>query len=189
MGRKRGLTRADVVAAAADIADESGIEDLNLAAVAVRLGVRPPSLYHHVDGLDGLRREIALRGAVRLRDALAGAASGLSGHAALIAVGRAYRRFARRHPGQLAAALPAPRRAQDPELYQALAAPVADIASILADLGITGDAAIHVIRALRAYLHGFIDLERRGGFGMPQRIEASFERGLALLVDGLARRR
>src|SRR5258708_1388724 len=52
MGRKLGLTLADVVETASAIADEGGIESLNLGAAAEKLGVRPPSLYDHVDGRD-----------------------------------------------------------------------------------------------------------------------------------------
>jgi AcrR family transcriptional regulator len=185
MGRKLGLTRDDVIVAAATVADRDGIEALSLASVAAELRVRSPSLYHHVAGLDGLRRAIALHGAERLRVTMRKAADGLRGKRALMAAADAYRAFARRHPGQLAAMLPAPRPNDDPELYRALAGPVADLAVILADLRIEGDDAIHAIRALRAFLHGFIDLERRGGFGMPQAIDVSFDRGLRAFIDGI----
>lgn len=184
MARKLGWTLAEVVDTAAAIADDEGIEALRLAAVADRLGMRPPSLVHHVGSLEGLRRAVAIQGAKRLGETLASAASGLTGAPALLAVGRAYRAFARRHPGQLAAMLPAPRPGEDDELYAALGAPVAQLAGVLADLGLAGDDAIHFIRVLRSFLHGFADLERRGGFGMPQRVEASFERGLELLIAG-----
>jgi AcrR family transcriptional regulator len=185
MGKKLGLTLDDVIQAATEIADEAGVESLNLAAVAERLGVRSPSLYHHVQGLDGLRRELAKRGAQGLMQAFASAASGLRGKKALLALGRSYRAFARKHPGLLGAMLPAPRVHDDAELYQALAAPVAEVVRALSDLGIAGDDAIHVVRSLRAYLHGFVELERRGGFGMPQKLETSFERGLRVFVDGI----
>ena len=47
--------------AAAALADEGGAgEELSLARLAERLGVRKPSLYNHVEGLSGLRRELAL---------------------------------------------------------------------------------------------------------------------------------
>lgn len=185
MARKLGLRREDVIEAAKSIADEQGIETLSVAAVAARLEVKPPSVFHHVAGLSGLRRAIALDAAGDLRRALSAAAKGKRGGAALLAVGRAYRSFARRHPGQLAAMLPAPVPGEDRELEEALAAPVHDLARILGELGIEGNDAIDVIRGLRSYLHGFVDLERRGGFGLPRNIEASFERGLATFLAGL----
>jgi AcrR family transcriptional regulator len=188
MGRKLGLTLEDVVRAASTIADEGGIEGMNLAAVAEKLGVRPPSLYHHVDGIDSLRRHLAMHGARELTESFTQATRGVRGKKALLAVARAYRAFARKHPGHLAAMLPAPRAADDPALFEALAAPVAEITRILTELGISGDDAVHVVRALRSYLHGFIDLERLGGFGLPHKVDTSFELGLELFADGIGAR-
>ena len=60
---RRGLDRAAVVEAAAALADEVGLDGLTLAGVAERLGVRSPSLFNHLpNGLEGLRRELALLG-------------------------------------------------------------------------------------------------------------------------------
>ena len=57
---RAGLTQARVVDEAVDFADEVGLSKLTLAALAKRLGVREPSLYKHVDGMDALQRDIAL---------------------------------------------------------------------------------------------------------------------------------
>jgi len=57
-----GLNREAVVEAAASFADEEGLEGVTLAELAARLGVRTPSFYNHVAGLEGLRRELALLG-------------------------------------------------------------------------------------------------------------------------------
>ena len=57
---RAGLNRRAVVAAAAVLADEVGWEQLTLAGLAGRLGVRLPSLYKHIDSLDGLRRDVAV---------------------------------------------------------------------------------------------------------------------------------
>ena len=58
---RAGLTKARVIDEAAQMADEIGLSHLTLAALADRLGVRYPSLYKHVDGMDGLQRGIAVR--------------------------------------------------------------------------------------------------------------------------------
>jgi AcrR family transcriptional regulator len=60
MARSAGITRERLVAVAAGLADANGFEQLALADVAVALGVKLPSLYNHVDGLAGLRRELVL---------------------------------------------------------------------------------------------------------------------------------
>jgi len=185
MARKIGLEHADVIAAAVAVADEKGIESLNLRDVAHRLGVRPPSLYHHVAGLKGLRREVALYAAKTLRNYLADAIRSHDGRDAIFAMARAYRDFAKMHRGLLGATLPAPRPGEDDELYDALASVVKIFLDILTGVGVEGDAAIHTIRTLRSYLHGFVDLESRGGFGMPQSLEDSFENGLKTIIEGL----
>ncbi len=51
-----------MVGTAAALADEQGLDGVTLAALALRLGIRTPSLYNHVAGLEGLRRELALFG-------------------------------------------------------------------------------------------------------------------------------
>lgn len=185
MARKLGFSMSDVLAAAAAIADADGLAALSLAAVAERLGMRAPSLHHHVGSLDGLRRQLAMFGAIQLAAALDDAVDGLRGTDAIAAAARAYRAFARKHRGQMAAMLPAPKPGEDDELYQTLGRPVMVLTARLADLGIEGDDAIHAIRMLRSYLHGFVDLELRGGFGMPQKLQVSFERGLASVLAGL----
>ena len=59
-----GMTSSDVIDTAQAVADEVGLDRLTLVAIADRLEIKPPSLYNHVDGLDGILRELALRGAL-----------------------------------------------------------------------------------------------------------------------------
>jgi AcrR family transcriptional regulator len=59
---RRGLDRAQVIEAAATLADRDGLESVTLGRLAGELGVRPPSLYNHVDGLDGVLRGWDLEG-------------------------------------------------------------------------------------------------------------------------------
>ena len=74
-----GLDRAKVTATAAGILDTEGPDSLSLARVAAELGVKPPSLYNHVDGLDGLARSIALDGIEGLAEVCRTATMGRSG--------------------------------------------------------------------------------------------------------------
>ena len=73
---RAGLSRPVVVAAAADLVDTTGFDRLTLAAVADRLGVRLPSLYKHIDSLDGLRRDLAVLAVTELGTAMGAAAVG-----------------------------------------------------------------------------------------------------------------
>lgn len=50
----RGLTKEQVLRAAVELADESGIEALSMRRLGRALGVEAMSLYHHVGGKDDL---------------------------------------------------------------------------------------------------------------------------------------
>ncbi|OLT30079.1 transcriptional regulator [Nocardiopsis sp. CNR-923] len=167
---------------AARLVDDRGLDALSLTAVAQRFGVAVPSLYKHVDGLAGLRREVALLGAAELGERLRTAATGLAGPDALRAVATAYRRYAHAHPGRYAALQRAPGD-EDHEALKVFAVPVEVLTAVLAGFGIGGGQAVHAVRTVRSALHGFVDLETRGGFGLPESVDESFE----LLVEGFVR--
>jgi AcrR family transcriptional regulator len=168
-----------VVTAAADLADEAGFDRLSLAALAARLGVRLPSLYKHIDSLDGLRRDVAVLAVTELGAAMSAAAIGRAGSDALRAVANAYRDYGHTHPGRYAATVRAP-AADDAEHTAAAEAVLRVVLAVLAGYGLTGNDAIDATRALRATLHGFVALESGGGFGMPVDVDRSYTR----LVDG-----
>ena len=182
---RAGLTRERVAEEAAVVADDVGLDRLTLAAVAERLGVRLPSLYKHIDSLDGLRRDVAVRATRELGDAVIEAAVGRSGDDALRALARAYRDYSRRHPGRYAATVRAPSR-DDPEHTAAADAVLRVVLAVLAGYGLEGDDAIDGARALRAGLHGFVTLEAAGGFGLPQDVDRSFDRMVGALDSALA---
>lgn len=176
---RAGLSEQVVVSEAAVIADEVGLDRLTLAAVAARFDVRQPSLYKHVDGLEALRRHVALLGLRELAAGLGRAAVGRSGPDALRALAATYREYAHRHPGRYVATL----RAADPgdtALADASAEVLEIVLAVLAGYGLRGADAIDATRALRSALHGFVELERAGGFGLPQDVDRSFAR----MIDG-----
>src|SRR4029453_13380936 len=105
---RAGLTSQRVVQEAGVVADASGLDRLTLAAVADRFGVAIPSLYKHVNGLDGLRRDLAVLAVRELTTALSRAAVGRAGRDALHAMADAYRAYATAHPGPYAASVRAP---------------------------------------------------------------------------------
>jgi AcrR family transcriptional regulator len=177
---RAGLNRERVTAEAAALADEVGVAGVTLAALAKRLGVSGPALYKHVDGLEGLQRDIAVLGLRELTDRLAAATIGRARADALRALADAYRRYASEHPGRAAAAVRAP-AAADGEHREASERAVSVLAAVLAGYGITGSDAIDAIRILRAAMHGFTTLEAQGGFGLPESVDATYAR----MVDAL----
>ena len=181
---RAGLDTRRVVAAAAALIDAEGIDALTLTALAERLNVRVPSLYNHIAGLEGLRRELALIAMRGLAEALGRAAMGLSGEAALTAVAVAYRAYGRAHPG-LYTLLQYVAPASDEEVQAAAFASVEVLLAVLAGYGLEGEPAIHAIRALRSALHGFVLLEMSGAFALGVDVGVSFAGMLALFARGL----
>ena len=186
MGRKLGLTLEQVIEAAAEIADRDGFDALSLASVASTLGVRSPSLYSHVDGLAGLRRQLSIHASSLLTAELTDCIDGLESCQALRAIAERLRSFAHRHPGLYDSFLPAPTPDQDPEVAAALAQPVSIVGSVLAEMGIDPTSVIPLIRALRAAVHGFVHLELRGGFGLPDDVDESFTATIDLVIEAIA---
>jgi AcrR family transcriptional regulator len=180
-----GLTRERVVAEAAIIADEVGLDQLTLASVARRFGVSLPSLYKHVRSLDDLKRDIAVLAVRELTAVLSAAAVGRARRDALYALARAYRQYAKAHPGREAASVRAP-TAGDAEYQAASEAALAVLRAVLAGYDITGADAIDAIRSLRATMHGFVVLESAGGFGLPQSVDASYDRLVGILDTAFA---
>jgi AcrR family transcriptional regulator len=78
-----------IVEEAERVADEVGLQQLTIAALPQRLGVRQPSFYKHIDGMDGLQRSIALRAKNELADTLARAAVGRSCGDAIVSMSQA----------------------------------------------------------------------------------------------------
>jgi AcrR family transcriptional regulator len=176
-----------VVEAAALLADEEGLEDLSLARLAERLGVRKPSLYNHVAGLGGLRRELALMGVRELERRLSRAAVGKAGEGGVSALASAYRDFVLERPGLYAATVRSYRHfaPEDPELEVAEREAFAPVLAVLSSYGLRDEDAVHAARGLRSVSHGFATLENAGGFGLPSDVDESFGRLVRAFVVGL----
>ena len=108
-----------------------------------------------------------------------------SGIDALRGIAEADRAFAANHPGLYESFLPAPTEEDDPELYGIMAAPVFVVAGVMLDMGIPQERALHLVRALRALLHGFLDLEAKAGFGMPIDLETSFDVAVDVMLEAI----
>jgi AcrR family transcriptional regulator len=182
-----GLTREAVVEAAASLADEQGLDGFTLSELASRLGVRTPSLYNHVAGLGGLRRELALLGLREMGRRIGRAAMGKTTDEATFAVARAYRDFVKERPGLYAATVRSSRLAypDDPDFEAAEREAYEAVLAVLASYGLRGEEALHAARGLRSVAHGFATLEVAGGFGIPLDLDESFDRLLRAFVAGL----
>ena len=180
------LDSAKVIATAADIADAEGLDRLTLTRVAIELGVRQPALYRHIGGYDDLLRSLSLRGREILAQRLADAAVGLSGDDSVAAVGHAWRKMLRDHPGIYAATDRYP-CAGDAELEAAVEWVLAVLGQTLRGYNLSDEDRVHAARALRSAFHGFSHLESGDGHPLPHDPEDTFEHLVQLLCAGIHR--
>ena len=173
MTERRGLTERDVIDTATALVDAEGTSALTLSRVARELGVKPPSLYNHVTGLDMLRRDVGFRVVSGLGDRLGTAAMGRSRRDALRAISAEFRAYATAHPGLYELSTQA--RPEDAEYTRAALRAIDPVVAILRGYDLDEEDAIHAARTLRAALHGFVSLEIVGGFGLDVDVDESFE--------------
>jgi TetR/AcrR family transcriptional regulator, tetracycline repressor protein len=85
------IDRSAIVAAALDVLDDGGIDAVTVRAVAARLGVQAPSLYHHVRGKRELLDEMGTAVQRRVVEALTGREPGARWTDDLVAYAHALR--------------------------------------------------------------------------------------------------
>ena len=180
-----GLDRERVVDAAVDVLVERGRPDaVALAEVADRLGIRTQSLYAHVDGADGLRRELALRGLRALTERLNDAAAGRAGADAIEAIVRAWVDFAAEQPGLYAASLRPP--GDDAELAAAIEAATRPLNLVFRSYGLDDDTARHWHRLIFSTVHGFSVLRADGLLTVLGDPEETVRHAIRVFTDQLA---
>ena len=181
---RAGVTRERIVTEALVLVDESGFDNLTLAGIAARLGIRVPSLYKHVTGLPEVQELVAEHCRLELATTIETATDQQNGAAALRSLADAVRQWALTHPGRYAATVKASSMNQAPTPGDQQATRVL-LQVISGPDTIVDDATIHRARALRAALHGFVDLELKQGFGLPTGIDASWNWLIAYLIDNI----
>ena len=181
---RAGLDRASIVKAAAELVDMLGLEEVTMGKLASHFNVRVPSLYNHIEGLPGLRRELALFTIQEIVKKMGQAVMGKAGDDAIIALASTFRTFIREHPGLYETTLRAP-SPDDAELQAASQEFIDIILRVLAFYGLHEDDALHAVRALRSIVHGFATLENAGGFEMPIARDESFRRLIDMFLASI----
>jgi AcrR family transcriptional regulator len=178
MSPRIGLDTATVVKTAALMADEQGLDQISLASLARRLNIRTPSLYNHIEGLEGLKRQLGLYGLEELLSELQQKSTGLDKEKTIRSMAKAYVDFARLRPGLYELTLQAPDQ-NDTEYQKAGKAIVELLLNVFKEYKLTDEGALHAVRCFRSGLHGFASLEQKGGFGLPLDLDVTFQ----LLID------
>jgi AcrR family transcriptional regulator len=181
----RGITRTQVIECAATLVNSQGFAALSLAQIASQTGVKVPSLYNYVTGIDDVRQALAIRGAQEILAIVVHAAVGRAGGDAIMAVALAYRAYIVRNPGVYAATIQTDN--SDPAFQQANAELLRVLTQILAPYHLSAQDLIHALRGLRSLVHGFATIEISDGFGMPVDLDMSFVQMVQTFIGGISR--
>ncbi|ATL68118.1 TetR/AcrR family transcriptional regulator [Nocardia terpenica] len=177
---RAGVTAERLTEAAAELADEIGFDKVTVMALARHFGVKDASLYAHIKNAHDLRTRVALLALEELADRVGEALAGRSGKQALVAFADAYRTYALQHPGRYAAM----QMDLDADTFAASAAGrhAQLTRAILRGYDLGEPDETDAVRLLHSTFHGYVSLERRGGFGhTPRAADASWLRALDAL--------
>lgn len=181
---KAGLQKETILEAAAKMADEKGIASVTLKALAEELGVKPPSLYKHIDGLEELNKELMLYGWRLLDKDVTAAAIGKAKDDAIMAICYAYREFVSQHKG-LFEAMQWYNMYQSEEHLKATEGVVAVLFKVLSAYKLAEEQKVHIVRTLRGFLQGFLTIESHGGHGNPLPVVDTFDFALKTILMGI----
>lgn len=183
-GRVERLDPDQVVAAAERLVAGRGWEDLTMAALAAELGVRPPSLYRHIESLDALRKTMRLRTLAGLSDAVRAAVMGKSGVEGLHALTDAYRGYAKAHPVRYLAGT----GVHGDEAMRLEGRRVGEAGyAVMASFGLSDDELPVATAQLAALVHGFVSLELLQTIDWVADSDAAFHSLVELFAAGIER--
>ncbi|GAA2623044.1 TetR-like C-terminal domain-containing protein [Dactylosporangium fulvum] len=177
---RAGVTAERLTLAAAELADEVGFENVTVSALARHFGVKDASLYFHIKNAHDLRVRVAVLALAELADRVSAALAGRAGKDALVAFANAYRDYAKQHPGRYAAA----QLELDAETAAASAARRHSemTRAILRGYRLPEPDQTDAVRMLHSMFHGYVSLERAGGFRhTPRPADDSWSRALDAL--------
>jgi hypothetical protein len=141
-------------------------------------------LAEKVSTIPEMRRFLAVKGYRELRELIERDIAGKSGADALHALLLSMRRYALARPGMSAATF---RNAEtdSPEWREAQMQLAAVVLSVLAQIGIEGEQAMHALRILRSFVRGFVLHEMGASFVEPLEHDRSYELGIQVFIGGL----
>lgn len=158
---KRGLNSESIMEAACELVKDNGYDSFSLRELASRLGVKPASLYNHVNGIEQIKQSIAMKSSEMLSGVLSDAIDGKERDDAFLDAMRAYRRFAVDNPEMYKALIHIP-SAENESFFKAAFESYEPLRSLVLSYGAEDTAALHYLRALRSVMHGFAELTANG---------------------------
>jgi AcrR family transcriptional regulator len=178
-----GLNREHVFAGALTMADEVGLHNLTIAALAGRLGIQRQSLYAHVGNRDTLIQDIRIHHFRAIAALLTAATADRDRAEALRALVTVSVSYELKHRGAFTTT-GTPPSADEVELWAATKNVMQPVFDVLAAYDVTDDAATVWFRAFWAMVVGYTTLASGPLWG-PVPAEATLEALIASLTQGL----
>ncbi len=179
---RQRLSRDDVVDAAIAIGDADGFSAIRLNVLADLLGIKPPSLYTHVDSLDDVLDEVAVRCTIEFADVLRDSVMGKAGAEGVRSFAAAWRSYVVAHPERYAATLRHPSNPSRAAIKAAGAGATRAALATIESLGVPSEQLPAAARTLRATLHGISTLEAGASL---QNQDDVFEMLVEVVLTGL----
>ena len=181
---RTGLDTNMVIHRAAQLVNEVGLENITLKMLADDLGVKSPSLYNHIGGLEDLKMQLMIYGWKEMEQRIIQSVIGSSGYDAIKAGCHAFYEYATENPGLFNAMLWY-NKFQNTETMEATSGLFSVLFKVTSSLNISEENCNHIIRTLRGFLEGFSLLVNNEAFGNPVSIAESFELSLNVLIEGI----
>lgn len=179
---RRNLNRQKIIDAAATVLDRDGMEQLTLQKVSKALQVKPPSLFNHISGLPEIKSELTVLGVNQLMEYLTESVDPHSEENLWYQIACGYRKFAHRHPGLYDAITNAPDELSEKALEE-INSPFLWVVKNLGIKDMKFEDQVHTVRIIRSMLHGFIDLEKSGGFKQKVDPDVSFKKMVDVFIE------
>ncbi len=171
------------------IAERENYSKVTMATIARNLSIKSPSLYNHFDGLDDIKNAMAVSALNQFFNWLSEKTiHQADGRETILSLAEAYISFALQHPGLYKATLMAanPLRSDVQEAGEAI---VSLTMKVFEPYHLSEMESIHIVRGLRSFLHGMVDLYRNGGFQLPVALEESYQMIVETYLSGVVHRR
>ena len=181
---RMGLDKDIIIYRAAQLANNVGLDNITLKALANDLNIQPPSLYNHISGLDDLKKELMLYGWLQMEDQILEAVAGISGYNAIEVMCRTVFEYATTNPGVFNAMVWYNKFEND-ETNNATKKLFPVVLKVFSSLNISQEDSDHLVRTFRSFLEGFALLVNHNAFGNPISINDSFELSLKVLMAGM----
>lgn len=183
---RKGLTKEQVVQAAAELIEQHGTAAFSMRALAESLNIKTASLYNHVYNMNSLITDVCIYALKIQYEAELRAIEGKNGTEAIMALANTYRKFAKQHR----------------ELYRLIMNTAAScnncpnkistyivepFMKVLKNTCFNETDKIHWQRILRGIVHGFVSQEEAGFFvHLAPNTDDSFKMAIQCYTDGMS---